>query len=68
MAKKYWDGEYDINTDWGGDDTTEGLPLPGSAVQDIIKTSINKLDENKVGYIKESGGTVYFSSSRESYE
>lgn len=65
---KYWEGEYDINTDWGGDESTGGKPLPGSAVQDIVKTSIKKLDTGKVGYITESDGTVYFSSSKEAFD
>lgn len=65
---KYWEGQYDINTDWGGDESTGGKPLPGSAVQDVIKTSIKKLDTGKVGFIAESDGTVYFSSSKEAFD
>ena len=65
---KYWEGQYDIDTDWGGDESTGGKPLPGSAVQDVIKTSINNLDTGKVGYITESDGTVYFSSSKEAFD
>ena len=65
---KYWEGQYDIDTDWGGDESTGGKPLPGSAVQDVIKTSIKKLDTEKVGYITKSGGTVYFSSSKEAFD
>ena len=65
---KYWEGQYDIDTDWGGDESTGGKPLPGSAVQDVIKTSIKKLDTGKVGYITESDGTVYFSSSKEAFD
>ena len=35
MAKNYYEGtDYNINTNWGGDESTGGLPLPGSAVQD----------------------------------
>jgi hypothetical protein len=68
MSKKVWDGEYDINTDWGGDESTEFRPLPGSAVQDVIKSTLKKLDTGKVGYIAESDGTVYFSSSKEAYD
>lgn len=68
MSKKVWDGEYDINTDWGGDESTEFRPLPGSAVQDVIKSTLKKLDTTKVGYIAESDGTVYFSSSKEAYD
>lgn len=68
MSKKVWDGDYDINTNWGGDDTTEGLPLSGEAVQDVIKTALNKLDTGKVGYITETGGIVYFCSTKESFD
>lgn len=67
MSKKIWDGEYDINTDWGGKDTG-GHPLSGEMVQDVIKTEFKRLENEKVGYITESGGTVYFSSNREAYE
>ena len=65
MSKKYWDGPYDINTDWGGDDSTENLPLPGSAVQKLIKNEIN----SKVGYMIEdkTTGEVKFYTSEQSY-
>ena len=53
MSKKFWDGPYNINTDWGGDDSTEKLPLPGSAVQKLIKNEIN----SKVGYMIEDKTT-----------
>lgn len=58
MSKKYWDGPYNINTDWGGDDSTENLPLPGSAVQKLIKDELSK----KVGYIykDEQKGSLSF--------
>ena len=64
---KYWDGEYDINTDWGGKDT-DGKPLTGEMVQNVIKTEFKNLNEGKVGYIAEKDGTVYFSSSKEKYD
>ena len=67
MAKKIWDGEYDINTDWGGKDT-DGRPLSGEMVQDVIKSELRRLDDGKVGYIAERDGTVYFSSSKEKYD
>lgn len=65
MSKKYWDGPYNINTDWGGDDSTENLPLPGSAVQKLIKNEIN----SKVGYMIEdkTTGEVKFYTSEQSY-
>ena len=66
MAKKYWDGPYDINTDWGGDESTNNLPLLGGAVQNIVKDELKR----KVGYLHESyeDGMVYFYSSKEAYE
>jgi hypothetical protein len=66
---KYWDGEYDINTDWGGKDT-DGKPLTGEMVQNVIKTEFKNLNEGKVGYIykNETESKVYFSASKEDYE
>lgn len=69
MAKKYYEGtDYNINTDWGGDETTGGLPLPGSAVQDIVKTNINELHNKKIGYVAKGEGfdnnMVFFYSEK----
>lgn len=47
MAKKYYDGDITLTTDWGGDSTTGNLPVVGSKVQKVIKESIN----SKVGYV-----------------
>lgn len=47
MAKKYYDGDITLTTDWGGDASTENLPVVGSKVQKVIKESIN----SKVGYV-----------------
>ena len=49
MAKKFWEGDVDMSTNWGGDATTGGLPLSGERVQEFIKESIN----SKVGYLGE---------------
>ena len=68
MSKKVWDGEYDINTDWGGDESTSGAPLTGKMVQDVIKKSLKSLENGKVGYIQEHDGTVYFSSTKEAFD
>ena len=70
MAKKYYEGtDYSLDTNWGGDESTGGLPLPGSAVQDIVRSNITDLKNSKVGYIKEneSEGKVYFYTSQEAY-
>ena len=47
MAKKYWDNDITLNTDWGGDESTNNLPVTGNKVQKVIKDSIN----SKVGYV-----------------
>lgn len=47
MAKKYYDGDITLSTDWGGDETTGNLPVVGEKVQKVIKESIN----SKVGYV-----------------
>ena len=49
MAKKFWDGEVKMSTDWGGDISTGYAPLSGERVQEFIKESIN----SKVGYLGE---------------
>lgn len=70
MAKKYYEGtDYNLDTNWGGDESTGGLPLPGSAVQDIVRSNITDLKNSKVGYIREneSEGKVYFYASQEAY-
>lgn len=45
MAKKYYDGDLNLNLDWGG--TEEQLPLSGGSVQKIIKDTLN----SKVGHV-----------------
>lgn len=48
MAKKYYDGDITLDTDWGGGDaSTNYLPVVGGKVQKVIKESIN----SKVGYV-----------------
>ena len=47
MAKKYYDGDITLKTDWGGDASTDNLPVVGSKVQEVIKSGIN----SKVGYV-----------------
>ena len=42
MAKKYYDGDITLTTDWGGDSTTGNLPVVGSKVQKVIKETINR--------------------------
>lgn len=42
-----WDNTIDKHTDWGGDSTTNGLPVSGRKVQEFIKSAL----ENKMGTI-----------------
>lgn len=46
MAKEYYDKEIDKHTDWGGDDSTGGIPVKGNRVQEFIKNTFGK----KMGY------------------
>ena len=41
MAKQTWNNPIDKNVDWGGDDSTGGLPVSGEMVQKFIKDSLN---------------------------
>lgn len=46
MAKKIWDKDIDKYVDWGGDESTGGLPVSGRAVQKFIRDTL----ESKAGY------------------
>lgn len=48
MAKKYYDKEIDKHVDWGGDETTGGMPVKGNRVQEFIKNTFN----SKHGYCR----------------
>jgi hypothetical protein len=51
MAKKYWEGDIkdiNINTDWGGDESTNGAPLPGSIVQKLITSTLKNVHNFEV--------------------
>lgn len=41
MAKKVWDERINKSTDWGGDESTGGLPVAGSRVQEFIKEQLS---------------------------
>lgn len=41
MPKKYYDEEINKYTDWGGDESTEFLPVKGNRVQEFIKKTLN---------------------------
>lgn len=41
MAKKIWEEPIDKNVDWGGDTSTNNLPVSGQIVQKFIKDSLD---------------------------
>lgn len=41
MAKKVYDEEINKHTNWGGDESTENLPVSGNRVQEFIKKTLN---------------------------
>ena len=41
MANKVYDKEINRHSDWGGDDSTENLPVSGSRVQEFIKKTLD---------------------------
>ena len=41
MSKKYYNEEINKHTDWGGDESTEYLPVKGNRVQEFIKNTLN---------------------------
>ena len=65
MAKKFWDNEIDFKTDWGGDITTDNLPVSGKRVQEVIKKEVN----SKVGYVGlyEEGGYYVLCKDEDSF-
>ena len=65
MAKKYYEGEINMNTDWGaaGD---EKLPVSGERVQKFIKDTLN----SKMGYVglNETSGMYVLTKDFETFE
>lgn len=47
MAQGLWYNKIDRSVDWGGDASTNNLPVAGSVVQDFIKSELNE----KIGVI-----------------
>lgn len=56
MAKKIWNNPIDKNVNWGGDDSTEGMPVSGEMVQKYIKDSLNS-----------KAGIFYYDTSNNRY-
>lgn len=56
MAKKFYDKKIDKTTDWGGDESTNNLPVSGKRVQEFIKNAL----ENKMG-------TIHYDDSNNRY-
>lgn len=53
---KIWNNTINKHTDWGGDATTDGLPVSGEKVQEFIKSAL----ENKMG-------TIHYDDSNNRY-
>ena len=56
MANKVYNEKIDKHQDWGGDDSTGGLPVAGSRVQEFIKEQLNG-----------KAGIFYYDSSNNRY-
>lgn len=56
MAKELYDKEIDKNVDWGGDASTDFLPVKGNRVQEFIKNTFNK-----------KAGTFYYDTTNNRY-
>lgn len=52
MAKNLWYGDITRSTDWGGDASTDNLPVAGQVVQKYIKDEFNNFDETVATSIK----------------
>lgn len=64
MAKKYYDEDITLKTDWGGDDTTGNLPVSGGKVQKVIKEGINS-KVGYVGYVENKSGQGFYVLTRD---
>ena len=64
--KQTWNKPIDKHTDWGGDRSTEGLPVSGQYVQKFIKDTL----EEKGGYFHSNSdeGVCYVFSDKEAYD
>ena len=56
MAEEYYDKPINKHTDWGGDSSTNNMPVTGGQVQAFIKETL----EGKIG-------ELYFDTSRNRY-
>ena len=41
MAKKIYDEKISKSTDWGGDESTGGLPVAGGRIQEYLKEQLD---------------------------
>ena len=66
MAKKVYDEKIDINVNWGGDESTGGLPVSGNRVQEVVKETLN----SKVGFVGmvESTGMYVMTKDETTYQ
>lgn len=63
MAKKTWNNPIDKNVDWGGDESTNYLPVSGEMIQKFIK---ERLTEDKYGYFRIVDDKIQFFKDEES--
>lgn len=56
MAKNFYDKEINKKVDWGGDESTEQLPVKGNRVQEFIKNTFDK-----------KAGTFYYDNTNNRY-
>lgn len=54
---KVWDKEITVDTDWGGDASTGGLPVSGRQIQSWIKANIKTDDQLRVFLVENGYGT-----------
>lgn len=63
MAKQTWNNPIDKSVDWGGDASTNGLPVSGEMIQKFIK---ERLTEDRYGYSRVVDGKIQFFKDEES--
>ena len=58
MAQKFWEGEFGLDTLWGGDESTGFLPVSGERVQGLLRDKINS-KAGYVGRVEKATGSFY---------
>ena len=63
MAKQIWNNPIGKTVDWGGDESTGGLPVSGAMVQKFIKDSLKT--KHGASYFEPTTNTMLFFESKE---